>query len=231
MDNKKQVISGFIITIIIFLTANLIGRNIHFNNGIIPYSFMTGLIMLILSCSAIWIMKKDLRFQMALPKFKKIFKPFFIGIIISFVVNFIMTIIGNLIDVPPESHPLLAKMNFLQVFLFVFIWASITEEILFRGFFLNSLRSLNNIGINIFKIRISLPVIISAVLFGLAHLTLLLMGASWFFLLRTILFTIILGIAAGYYQQKYNNTSYAIIVHMGGNVPAVLGLLIMNMSA
>jgi hypothetical protein len=38
-----------------------------------------------------------------------------------------------------------------------------------------------------------------------------------------------LGIAAGYYQEKYdNNTSYAIIVHMGGNLFGVLSAFLMN---
>jgi hypothetical protein len=81
----------------------------------------------------------------------------------------------------------------------------------------------------IFKCRLSLPVIISAVAFGLVHLILISTGVNYLFLIRVVLFTFILGLAAGYYQEKYeNNTSYAIIVHMGGNLFGILGALLMN---
>jgi membrane protease YdiL (CAAX protease family) len=67
-----------------------------------------------------------------------------------------------------------------------------------------------------------MPVIISAIAFGAAHLVLLATDASAFFLVRIVLFTTCLGLVAGYYQEKYNNHFYAIIVHMSGNFLAVI---------
>jgi membrane protease YdiL (CAAX protease family) len=55
---------------------------------------------------------------------------------------------------------------------------------------------------------------------------------DYLFLIRIVLFTFVLGLAAGYYQEKYeNNTLYAIIVHMGGNFPGVLSALLMNIQS
>ena len=66
--------------------------------------------------------------------------------------------------------------------------------------------------------------------FGLAHLILITTGVGALFLLRVVLFTFTLGLVAGYYQEKYDNTIYAIIVHMAGNSVAVLAVFMMSMA-
>lgn len=38
----------------------------------------------------------------------------------------------------------------------------------------------------------------------------------------------LLGIVAGYYQEKYENNFYAIIVHMAGNLMGVIGAIMMK---
>jgi len=215
--------------IAIFTIANLIGRIISLPSGFIPSSFIVHSTMLLFSITAIWIMNKELNFHIALPKFKKIIKPFFIGVIITFVVNIPMNIITTLMNGKVTPHPILLKLNFLQTFLFVFLLASIAEEFLFRGFFQNALKKWSEKGITILKHRFSLPVIISAISFGLAHLILIFAGVDYLFLIRIVLFTAILGLAAGYYQEKNeNNTSFAIIVHMGGNLLGLLGGILIN---
>jgi membrane protease YdiL (CAAX protease family) len=231
MNNKKTIILGLILTPVIFLVSVFTGVNIHIDSELIPGSFMQHLLMLVLSCVAIWILRKDLNFHIALPRFTKILKPFFIGVLIMLIINIPMTVITNLIEGKVSANPLLEEMNGLQTFLFIFILASIAEEFLFRGFLLNSLKSLKERGITIIKLRLSLPVIISAVAFGLVHLILITAGADYMLLIRTVLFTFVLGLAAGYYQEKYeNNTAYAIIVHMGGNLLGVVSSLIMSIS-
>lgn len=74
----------------------------------------------------------------------------------------------------------------------------------------------------------SVPVIVSAFAFGLGHLILLMTGVSGFNLFRVILFTTILGLIAGYNQEKYDNNAMAIIVHMAGNTMSVMSVLLMN---
>ena len=232
MKTKKTIIYGVIILIVIFFTAILIGRKIDLKSNFIPNSVIEHLIMILLSGIAIWVMNKDLNFYIALPKLKKIIKPFFIGMLIMFIVNIPMNIITMLVNGKTTAHPFLTQHSALQTFLFVFILASIAEEILFRGFFLNSLKSLRNKGITILKHRFSYPVIISAIAFGAAHLVLISAGVDYLFLIRIVLFTFILGSASGYYQEKYeNNTSYAIIVHMGGNLLGIFSSFFMHMQS
>ena len=67
---------------------------------------------------------------------------------------------------------------------------------------------------------------IAAVLFGLGHLVLISTGAETLFLVRVVTATTVLGLVAGYYQEKYENNAYAIIAHMAGNllglIPAII---------
>jgi membrane protease YdiL (CAAX protease family) len=176
-------------------------------------------------------MKNNLNFNISLPKFKNVLKPIIIGIVLTIVINILMTIATKLVGGKIEEHPLLSKMNPIQVLIFVFIYASIVEEILFRGFLLNLLKPLKTSGITIFKRKISFSVIISALAFGLAHLILIKTGVDSSFLLRVVLFTTTLGLVAGYYQEKYDNNSYAIIVHMSGNSVALIGAFLISITA
>jgi len=119
-------------------------------------------------------------------------------------------------------------MTVFQVFTLVFIGASIAEEFLFRGFLLNMLSPLKNKKVTLFKKQISLAVIISALMFGAAHLMLLKSGANINFVGKIVIMTTTIGLFAGYFQEKYNNTSYAILTHMGANLMGVLGMILMQ---
>lgn len=65
-------------------------------------------------------------------------------------------------------------------------------------------------------------------MFGLAHLSLISLGVSFALILRTLVFAICIGLIAGYYQEKYNNNAYAIIVHMAGNLPVLIATLLIG---
>ena len=73
-------------------------------------------------------------------------------------------------------------------------------------------------GINFFRSRLSLPVIISGILFGLMHFALIGTGASFSFTIRIVIFGMFLGMIAGYFQEKHNNFTFAFIVHMTANL-------------
>lgn len=231
MKNNERIIYGLVITTIIFLTATIIGSQIHLNSRFISDSFVTHSIMLLLAVTAIFALRKTINFRISLPKFKNVLKPIIIAIATTIVINILMTIVIRLAGGKVEVHPLLSKMSPMQVLVFVFIYASIVEEILFRGFLLNILKSLEKRGITIFKRKLSLAVIISALAFGFAHLVLIKTDVGSLFLFRVVLFATSLGLVAGYYQEKYDNNSYAIIVHMAGNSIAVIGTLIMSLNA
>jgi membrane protease YdiL (CAAX protease family) len=74
------------------------------------------------------------------------------------------------------------------------------------------------------------PVIISALAFSLVHLILIASGAGSYFIFRTLAFTFVLGLIAGYYQEKYDNNAYAIIVHMSGNLMGLMASIMLTLS-
>lgn len=228
MKNIERLIYGITISVVIFLIATQTGILLNFKTDFIPSSFLTHSIMLILSIGVIYFLRKNVQYNISLPKFKKILKPILAGILTTIIVNILLTVIIKISGGETEIHPLLSEMTPLQVFVFVFIYASIAEEFLFRGFLLNILKPLSSNGINIFKRKISVSVIISAIAFGLAHLILITTGVGGLFLVRIVSFTTILGLIAGYYHEKYNNNAYAIIVHMAGNLLAVLSAFLIS---
>ncbi|MBK9928910.1 MAG: CPBP family intramembrane metalloprotease [Saprospiraceae bacterium] len=228
MKNKERIICGLLITAIIFSTATIISSKTNLGIDFIPKFFVTLTIELLLSMIAIFTMRKYLSYNISLPKLKSILKPVIIALAVTIIINVLMTIItkiaGEVIEVPAA----LSKLKPIQVFLFVFLYASIAEELLFRGFLMNLLKPLETINFIILRRKMSLPVIISAIAFSAVHLILLTTGVNSLFLIRIVIFTFCLGLVAGYYQEKHNNHLFAIIVHMTGNSLAVIASLSLN---
>lgn len=225
MKNNERALYGILITILVFVLSTFSGSQWHLNIDFIPYSFVTHTLMLVLSIGFIYGFKKYVNYKISVPQFKKTLKPILIALLSTIIVNILMSIVAKSLGGKIEVHPVLAQMSPLQVFVFVFIYASIAEEFLFRGFLMNILKPLSAKGFKIFKINISVPVLISAVAFGLAHLILITTGVGGLFVVRIVVFTTILGLIAGYYQEKYDNNAYAIIVHMAGNLMGVIGAI------
>jgi len=223
MNNIKRIIYGLGITSVIFFTARIISKNMPLNSKLVPDTFISLTIILLLSTMAIYIMRQSMTYSISLPKLKTLIKPMLVALGATILINVLMTIITKLSGGKDELHPAFLKLNWIQIFIFVFVYASIVEEILFRGFLMNYLNPLKPFGVKLFKRKISLPVIISALAFGSAHLTLISTGVDSLFVFRIVLFATCLGIIAGYYQEKYDNNAYAIAVHMSGNSIAVLG--------
>ncbi len=223
MKNFEQIIYGMTLAIVIFLLSNIIGRVIDLNIDFLGNAFYTYSTMLLLSVLTLFILKKHVDYKISLPNLKKLLKPIVFGFCASFIVNvsisLIIIISGNKI----EGMEIITKMTPFEVIIFIFIYASVVEEILFRGFLLNILKPMNAYGIMLFVRKICFPVIISAIMFGSSHLILITTGAGFLLLLKTIIFTTIIGLVAGYYQEKYNNNAYAIAVHMSGNLLVVFG--------
>ncbi|NLL29206.1 MAG: CPBP family intramembrane metalloprotease [Bacteroidales bacterium] len=228
MKNIDRFFWGILLTAIVFLASVFIGGELQINIEFIPKSFWGYTLMLILSIALICGLKKHVNYKISVPKFKKTLKTMLFGFLAALLVNTLMTIIGIIFGIEAESHYVFNVMSPLQIFLFVFICASVAEEVLFRGFLQNILSPMKDKGIKIFKRHISVPVIIAALAFSLVHLNLISTDAGNFFLAKTLVSTFIVGLIAGYYQEKYDNNVYAILVHMGGNFMGVMAALLMN---
>lgn len=228
MRDRTKITLGIVITILIYSISIFISKVVKIPIEFIPSSFLTHLTMLALSGILILYFQSKgvLKFKIKGIKINLMFRAILTAILIFISVNIISAIVYRIcnIDIRSESNPFL-KIVPLQYFLFVSILAGLSEEFLFRGFLLNMLEPLKTKSVKILKLKISISVLTSGVLFGLAHLILLLSGASIPFVLRILFFTTIVGIMNGYFQEKYeNNTLVAIIAHITVNT---LGLLIL----
>jgi membrane protease YdiL (CAAX protease family) len=227
MKNSERVIWGILLTIIVFLISTFAGKNFSLNNEFIPDTFITNTLMLILSIGLIWGLRKHVNYKISLPRFKKTLRPILFGLLTAITVNVIMSIVEKTLGAKTiESHSAHSAMSPLQFFIFIFICTPIAEEVLFRGFLQNILKPFKIKGIKIFKKHVSVPVIISAIVFGLVHLIVIISGSGTLFVIRTVVFATTLGLIAGYYQEKYNNNAYAIIVHMASNFLALAAVLL-----
>lgn len=230
MENNERLLYGLIITAVVFISSIITGIKLPLNIEFLPYSFVTHSLMLILSIGLIYGLRKHVTYKIAFPQFKKILKPILFGILAALITNISITIITVIFGGKVETHVALTNMSPFQFFVFIFIYSSIAEEMLFRGFLMNILKPLKAKGIKIFNRNISVPVLISAVAFGLIHLILITSGANGLFLLRIVVFTTVLGVVAGYYQEKHDNNAFAIIVHMAGNTLGVIAAFLMHLN-
>ncbi|MCD4747157.1 MAG: CPBP family intramembrane metalloprotease [Bacteroidales bacterium] len=230
MKTITRIILGVTLSIIIFGISIIASKWNVFSNGFFHPSFLTHTTMLIISAAMIYILSRKnlLTFEIQKLKIKNIFKTIGITVLFIVIINILITIIllitKNSVD---EKHILLSKFSPCQIIIFVFFYASIAEEFLFRGLIQNFLQPIKDRKIKIFKAYLSLPVIISGILFGLSHLILLKTGASLPFIFRILVFTTTLGLLAGYYQEKYKSFFIAVIIHMVGNLPGVIASFVM----
>ncbi len=223
-------LSGLILTAAVYFVSIFMGHHWQLNSSIVEDSVLNHGTMLILSILLILAFKKQVKYRIAMPKLDQIFKPILFGILCAVVINVVMNIISVIVTGSIQTHPLMKNTTVLKKFLSVFILASIGEEFLFRGFFQNYLKPLGAWGFKIFKRRISLPVLISALTFSAAHLVLLASGIDAMFIIRVLVFTFVLGLIAGYYQEKHDNHIFAIFVHMAGNLMGLVSVIMMTMS-
>ncbi len=228
MKNNQRILYSLLTTIAIFIISSIAGSLLKLPEGFIPQTFITHTSILILSLLVIYLMRERMVYRIALPKFRSIFRPILFGLLANILVNIPLTILIKLLGGEIESLSVLKELSPLQLLVFVAVYAAIAEELLFRGFLLNFLKPLRDKGISVLNRRLNLPVIISAIMFGLAHIVIIFAGADAVLVFRTVIFTFVLGLVAGYYQEKYDNNAYAIIVHMSANSLAVLASLGMS---
>ncbi len=229
MKKSVNLFLGIFLTIVIFGLAAIVSRIVPLNSNFVPKLFLTLMTELILSLLAIYFFTKNgtFKFRIQKVKFKYYINAFLITIPAIIIINIFAIILikafGFQIDPSGKGFVPIAGMSALQIFLFIFICSSTCEEFLFRGFTQNFFEPLKSIGIRISKKNfISLPVLLSGVLFGLAHLMLLAGDTSGPIVFRTVLFATTLGLIAGFFQEKHQSILPAIVVHMTGNLPLLI---------
>lgn len=232
MNTKKKnlalsrLLIGLLLAFSVCAVAVVLRHVVKFDSKCFPNFALSGSIILVLAVVLIVAFRNQLDYRIAVPKFNQIWEPVLIGLLTTIVLNLLTGIVTLIISGRVEGHPALENMSVLQYVLFGFILAPVAEEHLFRGFLQNYLKPLGDKGITVFHRRISLPVLIAALVFSLCHLGLLASGVGAVFMIRTALSAFILGTIAGYFQEKYNNIVPAILVHMAGNLLGVLAVIL-----
>ena len=156
---------------------------------------------------------------------KIIILSFVIGIVTMLITGIIVNILNSFFPVEGGEH-FASKYSFLETVLYVWILASISEEVLTRGLIQGFLMPLRKYGFRIFKRFISAPVLIGALFFGAIHIMLLTTGMNAYMVFAVVVTCFILGLMAGYTREKTGSLIPAIIVHMVFNIGgAFLGLL------
>lgn len=110
----------------------------------------------------------------------------------------------------------------------VWIIASTCEEVFYRGLLQSLLDPFRKYAVGPRRLRISLPVTLCALAFGLGHLCLL-GRVPPPMLISILVSTTILGLIAGYYREKTGSLLPAIAAHMTFNiVGTIVPLLLQN---
>ncbi len=117
----------------------------------------------------------------------------------------------------------LKGLSFIQIVLLVWILASVAEEILVRGYVQSYLEPLTDRGFSVLQLRISLPVIISAVFFAVMHIILLATGTSFLTTYIIVAFAFFLGLVAAYQRERTGSILPAIAAHVSFNIGGVIG--------
>jgi membrane protease YdiL (CAAX protease family) len=117
----------------------------------------------------------------------------------------------------------LEGMSFLQIVLLVWLLASIAEEVLVRGYVQSYLAPLAHRGFDVFRMRISLPVIISALFFSAMHLILLTRSQAFTGVYVILVFTFFLGLVAAKQRERTGSVLPAVATHVSFNVGGVVG--------
>jgi len=106
----------------------------------------------------------------------------------------------------------------------VWFWSSITEEIFNRGLVQSLLQDLSHLRF----LGLSLPVWMSAILFGAGHLTVFKISGSPFFVMLIVSNATLMGLVAARYREKSGSIVPAIIVHILANIFGSLPSLFLN---
>jgi membrane protease YdiL (CAAX protease family) len=154
---------------------------------------------------------------------------FIFGSIAAVAVHLVLALLWRIVPTS-GTHPTMAGASFIQIVVTVWIVASTCEEVFLRGLIQGFLDPLKVHGVVLRGIRLSLPVVAAAVLFGVMHLMLLTMGTDAYLVGSIVGMATVLGLVAGYYREKTGSLLPAIIIHMlfnvyGGASEYIQGLL------
>ncbi len=187
-----------------------------------PRGFVTHSVMLALSVAAMWLLSKGRLDLYGLTKGAYRFSP---RILMWVLPTAALSIVSAVVSPGGQGTGGPSEFTKLQMVVFVWVYASISEEILTRGL-LQTLLSRNAKVAAAAPRRLSMPVLLSGLFFGSMHIGLVKsMGPA---AVPVILLAVFLGLVAARYREKTGSLLPAIIVHALFNIGGMLPLWVIQ---
>ncbi|MCP4703416.1 MAG: CPBP family intramembrane metalloprotease [candidate division Zixibacteria bacterium] len=227
MCNSMRLLIGIIIWATILAIALYVVPSIGFvstfiDNSLIGSGDITQFTLLVVSLVLAYYLSGNnlVSYGFKLTNIKNLFRPIIIsiGAVVLFFIS--MNILMVSLGLNPEEMGGSGLDKSIPNFLItVALFASICEEIFYRGLLFGFLEPLNKYRFRFFKSEISLPVTICALMFGVGHLCLL-GKMNYVIVVSIIVSATLLGLIAGYYREKTGSLLPAIAAHITFNLVA-----------
>ncbi len=233
-QSRFSLIIAFVLAIGIYIASQFIMRPIAemlINDFQIDFNTRQStlkIVILILSIAAMLILNKGSlkEFGFTKPKPINYYKLILITVVVVMVTllaGIIFIVLSHNLSSQAEGiNKIDSKETILTTIVTIWFLSSISETILTRGLFQSMLINLKHIRF----LKLSLPVILTALLFGLLHATALFAGKSIWFTLFLVFTTSCMGLVAAYYREKSDSIIPAFLVHILanalGSVPQLL---------
>ena len=183
----------------------------------LPPSFVTHTVMFVLSIAAMWLLSKGRLDLYGITTGTYQFSP---HIVMWVLPTGVLSLASTIASPGGQRTGFPIELTKYQIIVFVWVYASICEELLTRGLLQMLLGGNSRDGAGAPR-KLSMPVIVSALFFGAMHLVLVKsMGLA---AVPVILLTVFLGLVAARYRERTGSLLPAIIVHalfnIGGTLP------------
>lgn len=187
-----------------------------------PPSFVTDSAMLGLSVAAMWLLSKGQLERYGLTKGTYKFNP---RILMWVLPTAVLSTVSAFASPAGRDTSGFSELSKLQLVVFVWVYASISEEVLTRGLLQTLLTGDSQREVPA-PHRLSMPVLVSALFFGSMHIVLVKsMGPM---VIGVILLAVFLGLIAARYRERTGSLLPAIIVHALFNIGGMLPLWVIQ---
>jgi membrane protease YdiL (CAAX protease family) len=233
---KLMVFAGLALVAIIFTLSTFLAKQIipSLGEAINPDSFaqknfVMKSIMLSLTLIAMFVLYKTKGLTYGFNRgrdlnYGKYTKHAILLALAGLITLIIFNIIGFIVTKqPPKGFP---DEHILHRILFIWIWSSVVEEILFRGLFQSLIGSLSYPLFKFRKATISMAMFLSGLAFASLHLFLLYEGMSFMLVMGLFIFTLLCGLLAAYLREKTGSIYPSIYVHIIFNIVGSLPIII-----
>jgi len=214
---------ALVLTVTVWLAAMYAVRIVRVPPGsFFPPSFVTHSLMLALSVAAMWVISKGRLDLYGFTKGAYKFRP---RILLWVLPTAVLSLVSAVVS--PGRQGTAGPFGFTKPQMIVFIWvyASISEETLTRGLLQTLLSRDAKVGAAA-PHRLSMPVLVSGLFFGFMHIVLVkLMGPA---AVPVILLAVFLGLVAARYRERTGSLLPAIIVHALFNIGGMLPLWVIQ---